>query len=271
MRLLNTVINRFRLFFPRASAPSDKNAEPGPLEKILEYRFCNPQLLTQALTHKSFIASDEKREIESNERMEFLGDAVLNCLVSHYLFETYQDRMEGQLSKIKSLVVSRKIVGELALSIGLERFVLLGPSERKSGEVRRSSILSNTFEAVIGAVYLDGGLKPCRHILEKVLFCRIEEFFADSNNVNYKSELLEYSQRDGFGIPHYTVIATAGPEHNKTFKVRVDIAGVVLGEGSGPNKKDAEQIAAQNAKSQYTKEKILKHKQGEKSNELVSY
>jgi ribonuclease III len=240
------------------------------LQQFLYYRFRDKSLLIQSLTHKSCVSPDDKDGIQSNERMEFLGDAVLNCLVTEHLYRLYPETSEGQLSKVKSLIVSRKILGEIALSIHLGQYLLFGNSEMKSGGVQRISILSNAFEAVLGAVYLDGGIKASRAFLKRFLFCRIDSFLNDSDNINYKSKILELSQHDGFGFPHYSVISASGPDHAKEYRVRIKISGVILGEGMGPNKKIAQQNAAREAIDTYSKEMILSHK-GEKQDELVSY
>jgi ribonuclease III len=239
-------------------------------QKSLFYRFRDTSLLRQALTHKSCVSVDDREGIKSNERMEFLGDAVLNCLITEHLYRLYPDKSEGQLSKVKSLIVSRKILGEIALTIDLGQYLFFGNSEMKSGGVQRVSIISNAFEAVLGAIFLDGGLEASRAFLKRFVFCRIESFLSDSDNINYKSKILELSQHDGFGFPHYTVIETSGPDHAKEYRVRVKITGVTLGEGRGPNKKIAQQNAAREAIEKYSKDYIISHK-GEKSDELVSH
>jgi ribonuclease III len=239
-------------------------------QQFLYYRFRNGGLLKQALTHKSCSSPEDREGIASNERMEFLGDAVLNCLVTEHLYKLYPDKSEGQLSKVKSLIVSRKILGEIALSIHLGQYLIFGNSEMKSGGLQRQSILSNAFEAVLGAIYLDGGLGAAREFLERYLFGRIDSFLSDSDNINYKSKILELSQHDGFGFPHYSVVSASGPDHAKEYRVRIKIAGVTLGEGVGPNKKLAQQNAAREAIEKYSKEYIQSQK-GEKNNELVSH
>jgi ribonuclease-3 len=133
------------------------------------------------------------------------------------------------------------------------------------------SILSNAFEAVLGAVYLDGGLESARHFLERFLYNRIDAFLSDVDNVNYKSRVLESSQRDGFGIPRYTTVEAIGPDHAKEFRVRIEVARVALGEGKGPNKKVAQQNAAREALLVYSKDFIFSHIKGAEKNELVSH
>jgi ribonuclease III, bacterial len=247
-------LRALRSFRKKTSDPSlDK------LQQSLQYQFREEQLLRQSLTHKSSVGPDDKMGLHSNERMEFLGDAVLNCLVTDHLYRLYPEKSEGQLSKVKSLIVSRKILGEIAQSIDLGQFLTFGNSELKSGGIQRMSILSNAFEAVLGAVYLDGGLEAARQFLERFLYNRIDTFLSDSDNINYKSRILESAQRDGFGIPRYAMVSAVGPDHAKEFKVRIEIAGMALGEGKGPNKKIAQQNAAREALIVYSKEVILSH------------
>jgi ribonuclease-3 len=240
------------------------------LQKVIDYRFRSLGLLKQSLTHKSAVAADDTMGLFSNERLEFLGDAVLNCLVTEYLYLRYPGKSEGQLSKIKSLVVSRKILGEVAQAMNLGSFLIFGLSEEKSGGRNRLSTMSNAFEAVLGAVFLDGGLPEAKKVLSMFLFGRITEFLQDERHVNYKSKILELSQHDGFGIPHYTTVEASGPDHAKLFTVQIEIGGVVLGKGTGSNKKLAQQHAAQQAIEHYSKETISSSHKGALHNELVS-
>ena len=254
----------------RLSRPAGSDLQK--LQKILGHRFHDTALLVQSLTHKSAINPEKGADwLSSNERLEFLGDAVLSCLITEYLYRAHPDKSEGQLSKIKSLIVSRKILGDVAFDMQLGRYLILGPSESKTGGRERKSVISNAFEAVLGALYLDGGLDVSRIFLQERLFRRIEEFYNDSDNDNYKSKLLETAQRDGLGAPRYSVIATRGPEHAREFHVRVDVGGVPLGEGVGSNKKLAQQQAAFNATLKYDRDEILSHIKGAKQDELVSH
>jgi len=264
MNLPKIIRNVFRFpFGRRIKKNAGVTTDYRDLEKILGHDFSDKTLLKLALTHKSNINPEKSSWLESNERLEFLGDAVLNCLVTEHIYRTYPEKSEGKLSKIKSLVVSRKILGVLGLEMGIGGFLHLGVSELKAGGRKRRSVLSNTFEALLGAIYLDGGIVPARKFLEHYLFGRIEEFLKDSNNVNYKSKILELSQKDGFGIPKYTVISTWGPDHAKKFRIRVNVGGIPLGEGDGTNKKNAEQQAASNAIIRYDKEVIKSHIKGD--------
>jgi ribonuclease-3 len=262
-----------RKFFPFAKPRRAPELPQAPalttFQATIRYTFRDPALLRQALTHKSSVGPEDKKGLLSNERLEFLGDAVLNCLVTEHLYALYPTKSEGQLSKVKSLIVSRKILGEIAQSFHMGNFLLFGYSEKKSGGNQRLSIMSNAFEAVLGALYLDGGLAKARKFLETFLFGSIDAFLKDASNVNYKSSILEQSQRDGFGIPRYRIVSSRGPEHAKEFTMQVEVAGVILGQGSGPNKKLAEQNAARTALLSYSKESILTQKKGVVNNELV--
>jgi ribonuclease-3 len=271
MTLLNKTGNYLRLFSALFTKKGLLSRELDGAQKILEYTFSDHSLLRHALTHKSYVATNEDRSgLLSNERLEFLGDAILNCLVTEHLYLRFPEKAEGHLSKMKSLIVSRKILGEVAVGMGLGDHMRVGQSEYRSGGQKQTSILSNAFEAVIGAIYLDGGLNKTRIFLNQHLFKHIDAFLQDKRHINYKSTILELSQRDGFGIPHYSVIEATGPEHAKKFSVEVEIAGIPLGKGFGTNKKTAQQNAANKALANYNKQTILSRIQGEKNNELVS-
>jgi ribonuclease-3 len=248
-----------RKFF--ASLFSRKKDLPAPkidkLQRVIGYRFKDASLLKHALTHRSYAGHDDAAGLLSNERLEFLGDSVINCLVTEYLYFTYPEKNEGYLSKIKSLVVSRKILGEIAQGLDLGKYLIMSPSEEKSGGRSRASTVSNAFEAVAGAMYIDGGLSPVKKFLERYLFGRIRGFWEDESNVNYKSKILEMSQRDGFGIPRYVTTEANGPDHAKEFRVKIFISGAELGEGTGRSKKIAQQAAAQNAVINYNKGMIV--------------
>lgn len=155
--------------------------------------------------------------------------------------------MEGDLSQIKSLVVSKKVLKREAEKTGLGQDILLSPSEEKTGGRKRSSILADAYEAVIAAIYLDGGLEPARAFIERTVIRDMDEYLSDQDNVNYKSKLLEKSQKRQFGSPVYEVQSEKGPDHNKTFLISVLISGKECGTGTGRNKKAAEQEAARNA------------------------
>ncbi|HBA59934.1 MAG TPA: ribonuclease III [Elusimicrobia bacterium] len=210
------------------------------LEEVIGYKFRNPKLLEEALTHKSHSA--ESGSPSDNERLEFLGDSVLGLIVSYYLFRTHPDKDEGFLSKAKSALVSRANLARLAAGMGLGEHLFLGTGEYQSGGKSRHSILANALEAVLGAVYLDGGLAAAEKMAAPWLTALPENLEAD-----HKSELQEYIQKRHKQPPDYELMEEEGPEHNKRFTVRVCIGRKTLGLGGGKNKKEAHQAAAKNA------------------------
>ena len=224
---------------------TQSTSEFAQLEHTIGYVFKKPELLRRALTHKSSIKSEnDPLGLNSNERLEFLGDAILDFLVTEELYSRYPNLAEGNLSKMKSLIVSRKILGIIADRINLESFVVKGRSEKKNSKNRKSSIGSNAFEALLGAVYLDSDSETVRLLLARLLFPSIEYFLNDAENGNYKSRILELSQGKGLGIPQYPLLEEVGPDHLKKFTVAVEVGGERMGVGTGKNKKEAQQEAA---------------------------
>lgn len=214
------------------------------LEKTIGYRFQNPDLLGQALIHRSWIAGKDLQHWQTNERLEFLGDSVLNMLATDFLYHTFPDLSEGDLSKKKSAIVSGRALSESARDWDLGTFVRIGKGEIKAGGREKESILADAFEAVIGAVYLDGGIEPCRRLLQKVHFPKTGAILSDSVFLNYKSILLEKLQATLQTTPDYRLLEESGPEHSKTFRIEVRVLDEVRGVGEGASKKKAEQEAA---------------------------
>ena len=217
------------------------------LEKTIGYRFRDRSLLINALKHRSFVYAQQGEGIESNERLEYLGDAVLDLLVADFLFKKFASKREGDLTQMKSLVVSRTVLSRKAHSIDLGRFVLLSREERSAGGDGQPSILSDTFEALIGAIYLDGGLDAGRRFIDRIVLNDFYDLVERQDYVNFKSKLLELTQSKGCGHPKYLVNAEEGPDHDKTFSVEVSMTGESLGNGQGRSKKEAQQMAAKDA------------------------
>ena len=217
------------------------------LEMRIGYFFRNPELIAQAMVHRSWIVGRELEYYQTNERLEFLGDSVLNMLVTEHLYRLFPKLPEGDLSKKKSAVVSGKALAESARQWGLGSFLRVGKGEAKAGGRDKESLLADAFESVIGAVFLDGGLEPCRKILEKALFPRIATIVSADEHTNYKSLLLESLQGRGLSMPEYRLAEEAGPEHQKLFHMQVFVDDVAHGSGSGASKKRAEQEAAREA------------------------
>jgi ribonuclease-3 len=209
--------------------------------------FKDLSLLKLALTHRSYLSVTGQGPRESNERLEFLGDSILGLVTSEFLYRAHPDEHEGQLTKIKSLLVSKAILSRRALRIGLGRFVLMSHSEVESGGRQRLSILADAFESVIGAVYLDQGFEPARAFIHKHLLAESDAITADKRHTNYKSHLQEYVQNAFRTHPVYRIRSEYGPDHSKHFMVEVMVGKRTLGEGRGHNKKEAEQAAARDA------------------------
>ena len=217
------------------------------MQKAIGHTFARPALLDLALAHRSWVNSAGLQAIDSNERLEFLGDAVLDMVITDHLFTSRPTEDEGKLSKIKSLVVSAKVLAEVARDLGLGADLALSKSEERGGGRDRESILADAYEAVIGAIYLDAGYDPARGFLYRTLIRSMDSFIGDAELANYKSALLEHSQGKGWGAPHYEIEGTQGPEHGKRYHVAVRVRGEFWGRGSGASKKDAEQAAARDA------------------------
>ena len=226
---------------------SSQRLEFKKLYKKLGYRFKQPGLLSQAFRHASYVNEQSDLNLEDNERLEFLGDAVLDLAVGHILMELFQDAEEGDLSKYRALVVDEGGLYQVALSLGLGDFLLLGKGEAQSHGREKPSILANTTEALIGALYLDAGFDRAKKIIYR-WFSPLLARVGTAEMVNdFKSLLQEYTQQTHKTLPKYRFLEESGPAHDKTFKVLLTLKGQVLAEGEGKSKKEAEQNAAREA------------------------
>lgn len=212
----------------------------------INYNFKSKALLQQALSHRSSLSSPKERWL-SNERLEFLGDAVLELVVCTELYHQFPEGSEGELTKAKSHLVSREMLSKIARELNLGRYVILGKGEIRSGGRHRRSILADTYEALLGAVYLDGGLEQARRIIQAQILQDVGEIYTSKFHQNYKSWLLEYVQSKGEVGPRYRVEKETGPDHRKEFTIQVTVNDEVLGEGKGYSKKVAQQNAAMHA------------------------
>ncbi len=217
------------------------------LERSLGYNFRDKSLLLEALTHKSFHHESKDKLTAYNERLEFLGDSVIGLIVVEHLFLMKEHYSESVLAKIKSYLVSEKVFAAIAVSIRLDRYILLGKGEELSGGRSKKSILSDTLEAVIGAVYIDGGFLITREIVLNFFRNKIEEAVKSGEFYDYKTELQEKTQLLHGILPEYRVIKQQGEEHKRIFTVAVFLEGRELGTASGRRKKEAEALAAKKA------------------------
>jgi ribonuclease III len=216
------------------------------IEEVLGYHFKNPSLLFMSLKHRSYSQVKDGSIAFSNERLEFLGDSVLNMVVSHYLFERNPTYQEGDLTKMKSIMVSKTSNALACKKTGIDRFILLSNSEEDAGGRGRTSIIADTFEAVIGAIFIDGGLPAAEGFIRRTVLSEDTVLLKDSQT-NYKSILLELTQSRKLGHPLYHTISEDGPDHDKSFTVEVFVGGISMGIGKGKNKKAAQQLASKGA------------------------
>ena len=214
------------------------------LEERLEYRFRDRGLLEHALTHRSHAHEDASGGVADNESLEFLGDAVLGFVVADLLFREFPQYREGEKSKVKATLVSTTSLATVADRLDLGTYLLLGRGEEKTGGRQKQALLADACEAVIAAVYLDGGLEEARRLILRELAPDVAEIRSPDFLKDYKSALQELIQSNGGPRPEYSVIETVGPDHDKVFRVDVRVGGEILGTGSGRTKKDAEQEAA---------------------------
>ncbi|MCX6639189.1 MAG: ribonuclease III [bacterium] len=222
------------------------------LEQRIHHTFRDPRLLLQALKHRSYLDTSGEKRVQSNERLEFLGDAVLDLVVSDHFFRTEVNEDEGALTNFKSTIVSGAVLATQARKIGLGEYLLLSENEAKSGGRYRDSILEDALEALIGAIYLDGGVKPAHRFVQQFLLSDSEKILAIKSFQNYKSILQEYAQGRGSDPPVYTVLEATGPDHDKRYLVEVCLEGKIVGQGRGRSKKEAEQRAAAEGVKQLT-------------------
>jgi ribonuclease III len=212
----------------------------------LGYNFKNPLLIEEALRHSSFVNEQPAPGIRDNERLEFLGDAVVNLVVSHILMSRFPDTSEGDLSRMRANLVNESRLAAVARSLALGNFVQLGKGEESTQGREKNSILADTLEAVVAAVYLDGGLDAAFKLIETRLAPMLDTVHTSAANRDYKSQLQERLQERQADVPVYRVVGERGPDHDKTFEVALEAVDLVVS-GSGRSKKAAEQDAARKA------------------------
>jgi ribonuclease-3 len=215
-------------------------------ERTLGYQPRNWSLFIESLIHRSYLPYLSKGW-SSNERLEFLGDAILNFIVADYLLKTYPDMEEGHLTKVRSRLVNRRILSQRARDLRMSEFMLLSGSATQSIDSGSESILSDAFEAIVGALYLDGGMEVAARFVQRTLLSNDMVSSSLVTDDNYKSALLEYTQGHALAIPRYVIVREEGPDHDRRFTIEVYIGSESYGVGTGRSKKDAEQAAAAHA------------------------
>lgn len=217
-----------------------------PLEKAVGYRFRNQALLEEALTHPSR-ANESPDRLADNQRLEFFGDAILDFLVSHLLYLQFPTAREGELTRMRAVLVDEANLAKVAVTLDLGAYLVLGKGEEKSGGREKRSILADACEALLAAVYLDGGITAARKVVMRIFKDSAAVAHASSNSRDYKTELQEFAQARFGAAPVYELIAAAGPDHDRSYLMRVVVTGVPAGEGRGSSKKEAQQAAAREA------------------------
>lgn len=216
------------------------------LEASLAYAFRNRSLLEAALTHSSFVKGDGKRQTH-NERLEFLGDAVLELCVSEHLFIGHPELQEGAMTRYRARLVCEQALFSAAVALGVPEGLLLGNGEELTGGRNKPSIVSDALEAVIGAIYLDGGLEHARRVILERVIRLLEDARVDETDRDYKTRLQEHVQKGHIGLLEYECLNESGPEHQKRFTICVRLSGEAIGEGEGLSKQSAGQAAARDA------------------------
>ncbi len=220
------------------------------LQQTIGYNFKKIENLLLALTHSSFANENKEEGFESNERLEFLGDSVLSLVISENIFNNYKDLSEGEMTKTRANVVCESTISKCSLNIGLGNYLILGKGEELSGGRKRPSILSDAFEALIGAIYIDGGFESAKNFINTMMESLIVDSVRGAISHDYKTQLQEIVQKNGENTVSYRILDEKGPDHDKTFISQVSIGNRVAGTGQGKSKKEAEQNAAKAALEQ---------------------
>ncbi|WP_328591575.1 ribonuclease III [Aeromicrobium chenweiae] len=217
-------------------------ADAGALREVLGVQDLDPELLQHALTHRSF--AYENGGVPNNERLEFLGDSVLGLVVTDTLFTEHPDLPEGQLAKLRAAVVSAKALAEVARTLGIGEHVRLGRGEETTGGRDKASILSDTVEAILGAIYVQFGIERAAEVIHRVFDPVIAAASGLGAGLDWKTSLQEIAANNDLGVPHYVLVGT-GPDHNKSFTAEVVVGEATFGGGAGRSKKEAEQMVAE--------------------------
>ncbi len=216
------------------------------IQSALGHAIQHEEYFIQALLHRSYLQHTQT-SARSNERLEFLGDSILNLIVAEYLYAAFPEAEEGELTKMRSRLVNRKALAAYARAIDLPRYILMSPSAAQSVGKGYDTISADTFEALIAALYLDGGYAAARRFVEHQVLSAVKKGSVTTSDQNFKSMLLEYAQSRSHGVPRYAIVKEEGPDHDRTFTVEVLLSSVRRGVGTGKNKKEAEQAAAREA------------------------
>lgn len=235
---------------PTVSA--ERKRELQLFEKYAKIRFRSLELLNLSFCHRSY-SNENPEKIDNNEKLEFLGDSVLGLVVSDYLFRMFPEKVEGDLARIKSFVVSEDSLEGIAKALKVDNYILIGKGEEYSGGRNKKALLADAMEAIIGAYYIDSGFRQAKEFILTYLIPEINKVLENRHKKDYKTLLQEYVQKNYKSYPKYNLIKKTGPDHNKTFWIDVSVKGKNYGPAEGSNKKEAEQNAASIAYKELTK------------------
>ncbi len=225
----------------------DLSEKLSQLENLLAVKFTNKELLLNACIHSSYVNEHHDEGVDHNERLEFLGDAVLELVTTEYLYAKFPDKEEGVLTSLRAALVKGPHLADVALSLGIGAFLLLSHGEEKGGGREKKYILANTMEAIIGALYLDQGFDAAKHFINRIILTNLDSIIAQGAHVDPKSKLQELAQQKMEVTPTYTVLSEEGPDHSKVFTVGAYLGSNLVGQGAGSSKQKGQQSAAQDA------------------------
>ena len=214
------------------------------VQKMIGINFEDKELIRKALTHRSYLNENRGEDLENNERLEFLGDAVLELIISDHLFHTYPDNPEGDLTSFRSAAVRTESLAEESRKMGLGEYLRMSKGEYESGGSDKDYLLANTYEAILGAIYLDQGYEACKKLIYETLLTKLDDIIKNRSDIDSKTKIQELTQSLYKVTPVYEVLKEEGPDHDKTFTVVVKVEDRVIGEGIGSSKQKAEEQAA---------------------------
>ncbi|PIT93388.1 MAG: ribonuclease III [Candidatus Harrisonbacteria bacterium CG10_big_fil_rev_8_21_14_0_10_38_8] len=217
------------------------------IQEVVGYKYKNEDLLKEALTHRSYLNENHTWHLPHNERIEFLGDAVLELIVTEELFNRFSDQSEGWMTSIRASLVNTVMLASVGARLNLEEYILMSQGEKRDNSRAKESILANTMEALIGSMYLDGGYETARKFIKKNIIINLEKIIQDKSYIDPKSLLQEKVQSIHKVTPHYQVLADEGPDHEKVFTVGVYFGERLVAQGKGPSKQEGETVAAKMA------------------------
>ena len=241
------MIRRIRAYFRKKSLDASSHAKIAYLEKLMGEPVQSPHFFLRALRHRSKLIEDGLHDVESYEQLEFLGDAVLDLVITEILFERFPDKNEGFMTKLRSRLVKEATLAQLSRDLGFPDLIEVGERVKGQGIELKNSVLCDIFESVVGAIYRDAGIKAAQKFIRNAYNAHIDIENESVTQDNYKRLLLEFSQAHKLSVPSYVVLSETGPDHDKTFSVEVRINQVPRGDGKAKNKKNAEQQAARKA------------------------